>query len=646
MNIKLKDGTIIEREAPVTAADIAASISEGLARAACAAKVDGVLVDLSTRLDGDCALEIVTFRDDEGRDVYRHTAAHILAQAVKKIYPTVKLAIGPTTKDGFYYDFEFSSPISRDDFAAIEKEMQAIIKADFPIERIAVTKKQAVTQMQGFNEPYKLEIIEALPKGEKITLYKHGNFIDLCKGPHLPSTGRVKFFTLTNLAGAYWRGNENNKMLTRIYGAAFEKKSELTEYIEKLEDAKRRDHNKLGRELGYFMTEEKIGQGLPLLMPKGAKLLQILQRFVEDEEEKRGYKLTRTPVMAKSDLYKISGHWDHYRDKMFILGDPQSDAETEVMALRPMTCPFQYYIYKNGLKSYRDLPVRYAETSPLFRKEASGEMHGLIRVRQFTLSDGHIMCTPEQLETEFKDCLSLSYRILDSIGLRDAVTFRFSRRDPLDKEKYIDDSPAWERAEGLMKRILDGMGLSYVEAIGEAAFYGPKLDFQVVNVFGKEDTIITIQVDMFLAENFDMSYIDADGEKKRPYIIHRSSLGCYERTIAMLIEKYAGALPVWFAPEQVRLLSLTERNAPYAAAVAQKLAARGIRVSTDGRNEKIGYKIREAQLEKIPYMLIVGDKEAEASAVSVRCRRLGDLGQMPLDSFLDKISAEIDGKVC
>jgi threonyl-tRNA synthetase len=498
--------------------------------------------------------------------------------------------------------------------------------------------------MKGFNESYKLEILEDLPAGEEISIYKQGGFVDLCRGPHLPSTGRVKFFKLTQLSGAYWRGNESNKTLTRIYGAAFEKKAELAEYLERLEEAKKRDHNKIGRELGFFMTEEKIGQGLPLLMPKGAKLMQILQRFVEDEEERRGYLLTRTPSMAKSDLYKISGHWDHYRDKMFILGDEKKDSE--ILALRPMTCPFQYMIYKNGLKSYRDLPKRYAETSPLFRKEASGEMHGLIRVRQFTLSDGHIICTPEQLENEFKASLDLSYYFLECLGLKDDVTFRFSRRDPNDKEKYAGGDEAWESAESLMKGILDRVGLKYVEAKGEAAFYGPKLDIQAENVFGKEDTIITIQVDMLLAENFDRTYIDQNGEKKRPYIIHRSSIGCYERTIAMLIEKYAGALPVWISPLQVRVLSLTDRNAELADGLVQTLRAAGIRAESDNRNEKIGYKIREAQLEKIPYMLVVGDKEAEANAVSVRCRKNGDLGQMSAPDFISRIKKEIDGKTC
>lgn len=642
MDIKLKDGNILSVADGSNLLGVASAISEGLARAALGGKINGELFDLNAVVaDGSC-VEIITFKDDEGKEIYRHTASHILAQAVKNIFPTVQLAIGPATKTGFYYDFDFPEPITTDDFSKIEKEMDEIIKADFPIERIEVTRKQAVTQMNGFNEVYKLQLIEELPKDAKITLYKQGSFVDLCKGPHLISTGKLKNFKLTQLAGAYWRGNEKNKMLTRIYGTAFEKKAELNEYLEKLEDAKRRDHNKLGRELGYFMTDEKIGQGLPLLMPKGAKLFQILQRFVEDEESRRGYSLTKTPYMAKSDLYKVSGHWGHYRDKMFVIGD--EDKDEEVLALRPMTCPFQYTIYKNGLKSYRDLPIRYNETSTLFRKEASGEMHGLIRVRQFTLSEGHLMCTPEQLEDEFKACLELSYYLLDCLGLREDVTFRFSKWDPKDKEKYIDNPAAWNHAEELMKNILDHMGLKYVEAVGEAAFYGPKLDIQARNVYGKEDTIITLQVDMFLAENFDMSYIDIKGEKKRPYIIHRSSIGCYERTMAMLLEKYAGALPLWLSPAQVKVMSLTDRTAQSAIEISKKLDAMGIRAEVDNRNEKIGYKIREAQMEKVPYMLIIGDKEVENNVVAVRSRKDGDLGTMSLMSLIEKLIDEVAKK--
>ncbi len=643
LNVTLPDGSIKSVDSGITLLQFANSISEGLGRVALCGKIDDKLVDLNEKITKDCKVQILTFKDDEGKAVYRHTAAHVLAQAVKNVYPTAKLAIGPHVKNGFYYDFDFAEPITQDDFDKIEREMQAIIKADFPLEKKVVTKKQAISMMTGFSETYKVQILEELPKGEEVSLYVQGNFTDLCRGPHLLSTGKVKNVKLTSLAGAYWRGNEKNKMLTRIYGTAFEKKSDLTDYLNALEEAKKRDHNKIGRELGYFMTEEKIGQGLPLLMPKGAMLFNVLQRFVEDEERKRGYQLTKTPYMAKSDLYKLSGHWGHYRDKMFVMGEEESD--DEVMALRPMTCPFQYMIYKNGLKSYRDLPVRYNETSTLFRKEASGEMHGLIRVRQFTLSEGHIMCTPEQLENEFRGCLELAYYMLDCLGLREDVSFRFSRWDPNDTEKYINEPSAWNNAEALMKGILDNMNLTYEEGIGEAAFYGPKLDIQTRNVYGKEDTIITIQVDMFLAEKFDMSYIDVNGEKKRPYIIHRSSIGCYERTMAMLLEKYAGALPLWMSPMQVRVLSLTERTAQKADEIVSELSKIGIRAEADNRNEKIGYKIREAQVEKLPYMLIIGDKEAESGTVSVRSRSKGDLGAMTLSELIEKLTYEIENKV-
>ncbi|MCH5163981.1 MAG: threonine--tRNA ligase [Clostridiales bacterium] len=644
INVTLKDGSVISVPKNSQILEVLPGISEGLARVALIAKVDGTLVDLTYKLSKDCALEVLTFKDDEGKDAYRHTAAHILAQAIKNIYPNAKLAIGPSIANGFYYDFDFAAPITVNDFELIEKEMQAIIKADFPIERLEVSRRSAITQMRGFDEPYKIQLIEDLPKDAEITFYRQGEFVDLCRGPHLVSTGKVKFIKLTQIAGAYWRGSEKNKMLTRIYGTAFDKKSELNEYLEKLEEAKRRDHNKLGRELGYFMTEERIGQGLPLLMPKGAKLFQILQRFVEDEEERRGYQLTRTPSFAKSDLYKISGHWDHYLDKMFVLGDPNSD--DEVLALRPMTCPFQYMIYRNGLKSYRDLPIRYNETSPLFRKEASGEMHGLIRVRQFHLSDGHLVCTPEQLEDEFRGCFELSYYFLQCLGLIDDVSFRFSKWDENDREKYIGDANEWNRVEGRMKNILDHLGIKYVEAKGEAAFYGPKLDIQIRNVYGKEDTLMTIQVDMFLSEKFDMWYVDADGEKKHPYIIHRSAFGCYERVMAYLIEKYAGALPLWMSPVQVKIMSLTDRTMDDVKKLCSELEREGLRCEVDIRSEKIGYKIREAQMEKTPYMIILGDKEKENGVIAVRSRRDGDLGQMTKGDFVAKLKEEIDKKVC
>ena len=643
MKITLKDGSVIECEKGVSCLDIAKSISEGLARAAVAAAVDGKEVDLSYKPDKDCSLSLLTAKDERGLEVYRHSAAHVMAQAVKRLYKNAKFAIGPAVSNGFYYDIDFDKPVGKDDLDAIEKEMAAIVKADYSFERREVSRDEALAFMKERGEVYKVQLIEELPADAVITFYTQGEFTDLCRGPHVPSTGKIKNFKLTQVTGAYFKGNEKNKMLTRIYGTAFEKKSELEDYLKALEEAKLRDHNKIGRDLGYFMTSDVIGQGLPLLMPKGARLFQILSRFVEDEERKRGYVLTKTPYMAKSDLYKISGHWDHYKDGMFVMGDEEKDEE--VYALRPMTCPFQYTVYNNGLKSYRDLPIRYGETSTLFRNESSGEMHGLIRVRQFTLSEGHIICMPSQLEKEFRGCLDLAMFMLKSLGLDGDVSYRFSKWDPVNKEKYIDDPEEWAYAEGEMKRILDHIGLNYTEGIGEAAFYGPKLDIQIKNVHGKEDTLITIQIDMFLAERFDMSYIDEKGEKVRPYIIHRSSIGCYERTMALLLEKYAGALPVWLSPTQVKVLSLTDRTADIAKETADKLNEAGLRAECDLRNEKIGYKIREAQLEKIPYMLIIGDKDVENNVVSVRSRKEGDLGTMSYEQFFMKIKEENDGKV-
>ena len=636
MKITLKDGSVLEFEKSVSAMEVARSISEGLARVAVACKINGELVDLSTIIDKDCSLQIVTLKDKEGLEVYRHTTSHVLAQAVKNIFPTSKLAIGPTVENGFYYDIEFKTPINKDDLVKIENEMKAIIKSDFPIERLVYSKRDAVKIFKDFSEQYKVELINELPAGSVISCYKQGDFMDLCRGPHLPSTGKIKAFKLTSITGAYWRGDEHNKMLTRIYGTAFEKKSELEEHLLALEQAKLRDHNKLGRELGIFQTEDVVGQGLPILAPKGAKIMQILSRFVEDEEERRGFMITKTPYMAKNDLYRISGHWDHYRDKMFIIGDENSP---EALALRPMTCPFQYQIYKNGLKSYRDLPCRYSETATLFRKEASGEMHGLIRVRQFTLSDGHLICTPEQVEEEFKRCLDLSYYFLECLGMRDDVTFRFSKRGK-NKAKYIDNDKAWNQTETLMKQILDDIGLDYVEAEDEAAFYGPKLDVQTKNVYGKEDTLITIQIDFAASRSFDMTYVDENGEKQYPYVIHRSSIGCYERTLALLIEKYAGAFPFWICPVQVKVMSLTDRTADYAKSVVEHLKLNGIRAEADLRNEKIGYKIREAQLEKVPYMIILGDKEQEEQTLSVRSRKEGDLGSMNLADLTAKLVEE------
>lgn len=642
MNITLKDGSQLHYDAPVTVAQVAADISEGLARAALGARVDGKVCETATVLDHDCTLEILTFRDPDGRKIYRHTCSHILAQAVKSVYPTVKLAIGPAIENGFYYDFDFKTPISAENLETIEAEMKKIIKANYPIKRFVLPRDEAIKRMIGYGEDYKVELIQDLPADAEISFYSQGDFVDLCAGPHLPSTGMIKAFKLTSLTGAYWRGNENNKMLSRIYGTCFDKKSDLNEYLQALEEAKRRDHNKLGRELGIFMTDENIGQGLPLLMPKGAKLFQILTRWVEDEEERRGYLRTKTPYMAKSNLYKISGHWDHYKDGMFVMGDEEKD--DEVFALRPMTCPFQYTIYNNGRKSYRDLPLRYGETSTLFRNESSGEMHGLIRVRQFTISEGHLICTPAQLEEEFKGCLELARYCLKCLGLDGDVSYRFSKWDPENIEKYINDPEKWEQAESTMRAILDHLKVPYTEAKGEAAFYGPKLDIQIKNVHGKEDTLITIQVDMFLAENFDMSYIDENGEKQRPYIIHRTSMGCYERTIALLIEKYAGAFPVWMAPEQVRVLCLTDRTKEASEELAERLRSAGIRVEVDARNETIGYKIRAAQLEKVPYMLIVGDKEVQEGVVAVRRRGGVDLGKMTTDAFIARVLDDVRTK--
>jgi threonyl-tRNA synthetase len=596
------------------------------------------MLDLFSPITSDATIRFFGWDSEEGKKAYRHSSAHIMAQAVKRLYPDVKVAIGPAIQDGFYYDFDFQTPIKVDNLAEIEAEMKKIIKERLPIVRKEISREEAIKMFESQGEIYKVELIRELPSDAIISIYSQGEFTDLCAGPHLPNTGYVKAYQLTSVTGAYWRGNEKNKMLTRIYGTSFDNKENLIAYLEAQKEARARDHNKIGRELGFFMTDENIGQGLPLLMPKGAKLFQILSRFVEDEEAKRGYLLTKTPYMAKSNLYKISGHWDHYRDGMFVIPGKE---ENEVFALRPMTCPFQYVIYNNGLKSYKDLPKRYAETSTLFRNESSGEMHGLIRVRQFTISEGHLICTPSQLEEEFKGCLDLARFMLKVLGLDEDVSYRFSRWDPNNKEKYIDDPEKWEQAESTMKGILDNLELNYTTATDEAAFYGPKLDIQIKNVFGKEDTMITIQVDMFLAENFDMSYVDENGNKQRPYIIHRTSLGCYERTMALLIEKYNAALPVWMAPEQVRVLNLTERTEDEVVKVCQKLREDGIRAEQDIASEKIGYKIRQAQLDRIPYMIIIGDKEKESGLISVRSRREGELGNMTYDEFLTKIKKEI-----
>ncbi len=640
MKIVLKNGDVIERDGSVSAYELAKSISEGLAKAAVACKINGKICSMSEIIDCDSEFEVLTFESEDGKKVYRHTCSHILAQAVKNIYPTAKLAIGPAIDNGFYYDIDFKTPITFEDLEKIEKEMKAIIKAKYQIERFELSRKEAIKLMSQFDEPYKVELINDLPEDAVISFYKQGDFTDLCAGPHLHNTGMIKAFKLTSLTGAYWRGNEKNKMLSRIYGTCFDKKSDLADYLLQMEEAKKRDHNKIGRELGYFMTDENIGQGLALLMPKGAKTVQVLQRFVEDTEAKQGYMLTKTPYMAKRELYQISGHWDHYQDGMFIMGDA-SDPKAEVFALRPMTCPFQYTIYNNGLKSYRDLPCRYGETSTLFRNESSGEMHGLIRLRQFTISEGHLVCMPEQLEDEFKKCVELAKYMLTAVGLQDDISYRFSKYDPNDREKYIQDSDTWNSAEETMGKILDHLGLKYSVGIGEAAFYGPKLDIQIKNVWGKEDTLITIQVDMFLAENFDMSYIDENGEKKRPYIIHRTSIGCYERTLALVLEKFAGALPLWLAPTQVKVLSLTDRTAEKAREYADKLMNAGIRVEVDNRSETIGYKIRAARMEKVPYIIVIGDKEAESGNVSVKRRGEENSNIMSEDEFVSLVLKEV-----
>lgn len=641
ITITLKDGSIKKVNKNNSIQQIAESIGDGLARSALAGEVDGVLRDLSYRLEQDCTLIILTFHDEGGKKVYRHTVSHIMAQAVKKLFPQVKLAIGPATDNGFYYDFDIDKAFTQEDLKIIEAEMEKIIKADLPLERFTLPRTEALQLMADKGEPYKVELIRDLPEGTEISFYQQGQFVDLCAGPHLLSTGKVKAFRLTQVSGAYWRGSEKNKMLQRIYGTAFPKKSELDEYIIRTEEARKRDHNKLGREMELFTTVDYIGQGLPILMPKGAKVIQILQRFVEDEEERRGYLLTKTPFMAKSDLYKISGHWDHYREGMFVMGD-ESGANAEVFALRPMTCPFQFQVYLARQRSYRDLPMRFNETSTLFRNESSGEMHGLIRVRQFTISEGHIACMPEQLEQEFADCVNLANYMLKTVGLADDVSYQFSQWDPHNKEKYIGSAEQWEEVQNRMREILEHLQIPYREKAGEAAFYGPKLDIQIKNVHGKEDTLITVQIDFQLAEKFGMLYVDRDGQKKHPYVIHRTSIGCYERTLALLIEKYAGAFPVWLAPTQVRVLPLTEKHHAYALEVKEMLQVKNIRVEVDSRNEKIGYKIREAQMEKIPYMLVIGDKEAADKAVAVRSRTEGDIGILPLADFIDKIAAEIE----
>ena len=642
MKITLTDGSVKEYGQAMSIIDIAKDISEGLARAACAGEINGEVKDLRTVIDADCELNILTANDPKGLAVYRHTTAHVMAEAVKRVFPDAKLTIGPSIDNGFYYDFDHAA-FSRDDLDKIEAEMKKIIKEGKALERFTLSREEAIKFMEDRNEPYKVELIRDLPEGSEISFYSQGEFTDLCAGPHLMSTKTIKAFKLTSSSGAYWRGNSDNAMLQRIYGTSFAKKEELEEYLAYLEDIKNRDHNKIGREMELFTTVDVIGQGLPLLMPKGAKMIQTMQRWIEDlEDNEWGYVRTKTPLMAKSDLYKISGHWDHYKEGMFVMGDEEKDKE--VFALRPMTCPFQYYVFKAGQKSYRDLPIRYGETSTLFRNEDSGEMHGLTRVRQFTISEGHLIVRPDQMVEEFKNCLALAKHCLTTLGVEEDVTYHLSKWDPDNSAKYIGAPEVWEETEQHIRDILNELGIPFTEDVGEAAFYGPKVDINTKNVYGKEDTMITIQWDALLAEQFDMYYIDQNGDKVRPYIIHRTSMGCYERTLAWLIEKYAGKFPTWLCPEQVRVLPISEKYADYADKVLKELKKNGILATIDNRSEKIGYKIRETRMARVPYMLVVGQQEEEQGKVSVRSRFAGDEGQKNLADFIKDICEEIRTK--
>lgn len=643
MKITLKDGSFKEYAEAKSVYDIAMDISEGLARAACAGEVDGEVVDLRTKLAKDCKLNILTAKDPEGLRVLRHTASHILAEAVKVVRPDAKVAIGPAIDNGFYYDFE-TEPFSREDLDEIEKEMKKIIKKGNRLEYFELPRQEAIKKMEELGEPYKVELIEDLPEDAIISFYSQGEgFTDLCAGPHLMNTKGVKAYKLTSSSMAYWRGDEKRARLQRIYGSAFGTKEELEEYLESLEEAKRRDHNRLGREMGLFTTVDVIGQGLPLFTPKGTKMIMKLQRWIEDlEDGEWGYVRTRTPLMAKSDLYKISGHWDHYMDGMFILNQDNDDKET--MALRPMTCPFQYYVYMNEQHSYRDLPYRMSETSTLFRNEDSGEMHGLTRVRQFTITEGHIVLRPDQVEEELSRCVELAHYIMSTLGIEGDVSYRLSKWDPDNKEKYLGDEEYWNNSQQYLRDVMEKNGISYTEENGEAAFYGPKIDIQAKNVYGKEDTMVTIQLDCAVAEKFGMYYIDQNGDKVRPYIIHRTSMGCYERTLAWLIEHYAGNFPTWLCPEQVRVLPISDKYVDYANKVAEHLKKNGVEVTVDSRSEKIGYKIRERRLDRVPYQLVVGEKEQEADLVSVGSRYAGDEGQMSLEQFTEAICKEIRTK--
>ena len=642
MKISLKDGSIKEYSGARSVIDIASDISEGLVRVACAGEIDGELVDLRTIVDKDCALNIITATDPKALKVIRHTASHILAEAVKRLFPDAKVTIGPAIEDGFYYDFD-TEPFSREDLDRLEAEMKKIIKEGHEIIRYTMPRADAIRFMEEKGEPYKVELIQDLPEEAQISFYDQGGFVDLCAGPHLMNTKGVKAFKLTSSSMAYWRGDSNKARLQRIYGTAYNKKEELAEHLERMEDAKRRDHNRLGREMELFTTVDVIGQGLPLFTPKGTKIIMKLQRWIEDLEDKEwGYVRTKTPLMAKSDLYKMSGHWDHYKEGMFVLGDEEKDKE--VYALRPMTCPFQYYVYKNTQKSYRDLPYRMSETSTLFRAEDSGEMHGLTRVRQFTITEGHLVVRPDQMVEEFKGCIALAKYCLTTLGVEEDVTYHLSKWDPNNKEKYIGDPEVWNETEQHIREILTELEIPFVEDIGEAAFYGPKVDINAKNVYGKEDTMITIQWDALLAEQFDMYYIDQNGEKVRPYIIHRTSMGCYERTLAWLIEKYAGKFPTWLCPEQVRILPISEKYEAYAEEVRKELAKADIDVTVDNRSEKIGFKIREARLAKLPYMLVVGQQEEADHTVSVRSRFAGDEGIKSITDFITDITQEIKTK--
>ena len=642
MKITLKDGSVKEYSEAKSIIDIAKDISEGLARVACAGEINGEMVDLRTVVDSDCELNIITATDPKALYVIRHTASHVLAEAVKRLFPNAKVTIGPAIDDGFYYDFD-SEPFSREDLDNIEAEMKKIIKEGHEITRFTLPRAEAVKYMEEKGEPFKVELIQDLPEDAEISFYDQGGFVDLCAGPHLMSTKGVKAFKLTSSSMAYWRGDSNKARLQRIYGTAYNKKEELAAHLERMEDAKRRDHNRLGREMELFTTVDVIGQGLPLFTPKGTKMIMKLQRWIEDlEDNEWGYMRTRTPLMAKSDLYKISGHWYHYKEGMFVFGDEEKDKE--VYALRPMTCPFQYYVYKNSQKSYRDLPCRYSETSTLFRNEDSGEMHGLTRVRQFTISEGHLIVRPDQMVEEFKGCLALAKYCLETLGVNEDVTYHLSKWDPENREKYIGEPEVWNETEQHIRDILTELGIPFVEDVGEAAFYGPKVDINAKNVYGKEDTMITIQWDALLAEQFDMYYIDQNGDKVRPYIIHRTSMGCYERTLAWLIEKYAGKFPTWLCAEQVRVLPISDKYEEYAQKVCKELKKAGIDATVDSRSEKIGFKIREARLDKLPYMLVVGQQEEADRTVSVRSRFAGDEGAKSLDSFIAEITEEIRNK--